>query len=124
MMLSVILFFCVAVHADAQAVRPEAKGSNLIISAVDRYNERNIDEALTLLKEAVAENPDDDAAWYYLAQCAIAKNDAEMAEQGLRMAAELDPDNFWYRYPRRVICISIWSRCMLPSVTFRRRLIP
>ena len=84
--------------ADAQSVRPEARGSNMILSAVERYNERDIEGALNLLKEAVAENPEDDAAWYYIAQCAIAKNDAEMAEQALRMASELDPDNFWYRY--------------------------
>ena len=70
----------------------------MILSAVERYNERDIEGALNLLKEAVAENPEDDAAWYYIAQCAIAKNDAEMAEQALRMASELDPDNFWYRY--------------------------
>lgn len=85
-------------RADAQSVRPEARGSNTILSAVERYNERDIEGALNLLKEAVAENPEDDAAWYYIAQCAIAKNDAEMAEQALRMASELDPDNFWYRY--------------------------
>ena len=85
-------------RADAQSVRPEARGSNMILSAVERYNERDIEGALNLLKEAVAENPEDDAAWYYIAQCAIAKNDAEMAEQALRMASELDPDNFWYRY--------------------------
>ena len=85
-------------RADAQSVRPEARGSNMILSAVERYNERDIEGALNLLKEAVAENPEDDAAWYYIAQCAIAKNDAEMAEQALRMASELDTDNFWYRY--------------------------
>lgn len=96
--LSAAVLFCSAVVSHAQSVRPEAKGSNLILSAVERYNERDIEGALALLKEAVAENPEDDAAWYYIAQCAIAKNDAEMAEQGLRMASELDPDNFWYRY--------------------------
>ena len=98
LILSAAVLFCSAVFAQAQSIRPEAKGSNLILSAVERYNERDIEGALTLLKEAVAENPEDDAAWYYIAQCAIAKNDAEMAEQGLRMASELDPDNFWYRY--------------------------
>lgn len=96
--LCTILFFSLATRADAQKERPQAKGSNLILSAVEKYNERDIDGALTLLNEAVAENPADDAAWYYIAQCAIAKNDAEMAEQGLRMASEIDPDNFWYRY--------------------------
>ena len=106
---SVILFLCALPDVSAQSVRPEALGSNLILSAVERYNERDIDGALTLLKEAVAENPDDDAAWYYIAQCAIAKNDAEMAEQGFRMAAELDPDNFWYRY-RLARLYSVTSR--------------
>ena len=95
---SAVVLFCSAVIAQAQSVRPEAKGSNMILSAVERYNERDIEGALNILKEAVAENPEDDAAWYYIAQCAIAKNDAEMAEQALRMASELDPDNFWYRY--------------------------
>ncbi len=93
-----VLCFLAISGASAQSIRPESIGSNLILSAVERYNERDIEGALTLLKEAVAENPEDDAAWYYIAQCAIAKNDAEMAEQGLRMAVELDPDNFWYRY--------------------------
>lgn len=83
---------------DAQTVRPEAKVSNLILSAVERYNAKDIEGALALLKEAVAENPEEDAAWYYIAECAIVKNDAEMAEQGLRMAVEIDPANFWYRY--------------------------
>jgi tetratricopeptide (TPR) repeat protein len=83
---------------DAQTVRPEAKVSNLILSAVERYNAKDIEGALALLKEAVAENPEEDAAWYYIAECAILKNDAEMAEQGLRMAVEIDPANFWYRY--------------------------
>ena len=95
---SALLLFCLATTARAQTIRPEAIGSNLILSAVEKYNERDIEGALALLKEAVAENPEDDAAWYYIAQCAIAKNDAEMAEQALRMASEIDPDNFWYRY--------------------------
>ena len=82
----------------AQSIRPQAKGSNLILSAVEKYNERDIEGALSLLNDAVAENPEDDAAWYYIAQCAISRNDAEMAEQSLRMAVELDPENFWYRY--------------------------
>lgn len=93
-----VLYFLAISSTSAQSVRPQAKGSNLLLSAVERYNERDIERALVLLNEAVAENPEDDAAWYYIAQCAIARNDAEMAEQSLRMAVELDPENFWYRY--------------------------
>lgn len=95
---SVALFLGGIASAKAQTERPEAKVSNLILSAVEKYNDRDIAGATALLKEAVAENPEDDAAWYYIAQCGIVKNDLEMAEQGLRMAVELDPDNFWYRY--------------------------
>ena len=81
-----------------QTVREGSESGNLILSAVERYNERDIDGALAILKEAVAEDPENDAAWYYIAQCGIVRNDIQTAEQGLRMACELDPDNFWYRY--------------------------
>ena len=81
-----------------QTVREGSESGNLILSAVERYNERDIDGALAILKEAVAEDPENDAAWYYIAQCGIVRNDIQTAEQGLRMAGELDPDNFWYRY--------------------------
>ena len=80
-----------------QTVREGSESGNLILSAVERYNERDIDGALAILKEAVAEDPENDAAWYYIAQCGIVRNDIQTAEQGLRMACELDPDNFWYR---------------------------
>ena len=82
----------------AQTERPEARHENMILSAVERYNEKDADAAMDILKEIVAEDPENDAAWYYLGQCAVLKNDLETAEQSYRMAAELDPGNFWYRY--------------------------
>lgn len=82
----------------AQTVRPEAVLENMIISAVERYNADDPDGATAILKEVVAEDPENDAAWYYLAQCAVVMNDLETAEQCYRMASELDPGNFWYRY--------------------------
>ena len=84
--------------ADAQKERYEARHENMVLSAVARYNERDIDAAMTILKEVVADDPQNDGAWYYLGQCAIAKNDPESAEQAYRMASEIDPSNFWYRY--------------------------
>ena len=82
----------------AQKERVEARHENMVLSAVERYNERDIDAAMTILKEVVADDPQNDGAWYYLGQCAIAKNDIEAAEQCYRMASEIDPSNFWYRY--------------------------
>ena len=84
--------------AYAQKERTEARHENMVLSAVARYNERDIDSAVSILKEVVADDPQNDGAWYYLGQCAIAKNDPETAEQCYRMASEIDPSNFWYRY--------------------------
>ena len=82
----------------AQTVREGAVEGNMILTAVEKYNDRDIKGAVAILQEVIAADPENDAACYYIAQCAIASDDLEMAEQGLRMASELDPDNFWYRY--------------------------
>ncbi len=96
----------------AQNIRPESAHENMVLSAVEMYNEGNFDGAMAVLKEVVAENPADDAAWYYLAQCSVAKNDLETAEQCYRMAVETDPENFWYRY-RLARLYSVTSRAEL-----------
>ena len=88
--------FCMS--SAAQTVRPESAHENMVLSAVEKYNARDIDAAIAILKKVVAEDPANDAAWYYLGQCAVLKNDMEMAEQCYRMASETDPSNFWYRY--------------------------
>ena len=95
---SVLMFLSVSSVSSAQTEREGAAESNMILTAVEKYNERDIKGAMAILNEVIAVNPDNDAAWYYLAQCAIASDDLESAEQGLRMAVEIDPDNFWYRY--------------------------
>lgn len=102
-----LLFF--SFGASAQKGRPEARHENMILTAVERYNEKDADGAMAILKEIIAEDPENDAAWYYLAQCSVVKNDHEAAEQCYRMASELDPDNFWYRY-RLARLYSVTSR--------------
>ncbi len=104
-----LVFMTIHVPAGAQSVRPEALHENMILSAVEKYNEKDVDGAMSILKGIIAEDPEYDAAWYYLAQCAVVKNDLETAEQSYRMASELDPDNFWYRY-RLARLYSVTSR--------------
>ena len=82
----------------AQNVRPESKQENMLLTAVEKYVAKDHEGALAILKEIIADDPENDAAWYYIAQCSVEGNDLETAEQALRMAAGLDPDNFWYRY--------------------------
>ena len=84
--------------ADAFAQTSEALQENAIMSAVTRYDSRDFDGAIRLLKSVVEQNPDNDAAYYYLALSYFSKNDAELAEVYLRQANELDPSNFWYRH--------------------------
>lgn len=90
-------------------VRPESRHENMIMEAVSAYDARNIGEAERLLNAIIAEDPGNDAAWYYLAQCAVVKKDLTLAEQCYRTASELDPDNFWYRY-RLARLYSVTSR--------------
>lgn len=96
--LSAMLLLGASSAVYAQSERKGAAASNLILTAVERYNGQDIDGAMKILKEVIAEDPSNDAAWYYIAQCSIASDDLEMAEQALVMASEADPDNFWYRY--------------------------
>ena len=104
-----LLLLFISFGASAQKERPEARHENMILTAVERYNEKDADGAMAILKEVIAEDPENDAAWYYLAQCSVVKNDLESAEQCYRMASELDPDNFWYRY-RLARLYSVTSR--------------
>ena len=95
---SALMLLSASFLTSAQTVREGSEEGNMILTAVGKYNDRDIKGAVAILQEVIAADPENDAAWYYIAQCAIASDDLEMAEQGLRMASEIDPDNFWYRY--------------------------
>ncbi len=94
--LSVWLF--VTVSAYAQTGKEAFNSGNLIVAAVAEYNEGKYPEAVLMLKELTSKDPSNDAAWYYLAMCSLAKKDLETAEEYLDHAVSLDPRNFWYRY--------------------------
>ncbi len=102
-------FLMAAASSEAQNERPEAAQENLILSAVEKMNNDDVDGAMAELRMITVSDPEADAAWYYLAQCAVMKKDLATAEQGFRMASELDPDNFWYRY-RLARLYSVTSR--------------
>ncbi len=69
------------------------------IDAMKNYQAGEYTEARKLFESEVKENPENDAAWYYLS--AIASTDEarlQEAETFLKKAVALSPDNFWYRY--------------------------
>ena len=93
LLLTASSFMGMAQNHDAKALQ-----ENEIITAVSLYNERKLDEAQTVLNTVLAADPQNDAAWYWSAMIAFARNDAAKAEECLRKASEMDPGNFWYRY--------------------------
>lgn len=96
----------------ASAQSSESIKENMILSAVEKYNERDHASAREILNNIVKQDQDNDAAWYYLAMISTDEGDLETAEACMRRAVELDPDNFWYRY-RLAAIYSITSRSEL-----------
>ena len=99
--LTVVLCFvstCMAVSVHAQTSRPGSETENMVLSAVTRLNANDIDGAKEVLSALLAQDAENDAAWYYLAMASLSLNEMAEAEEYLKRAVSLDPDNFWYRY--------------------------
>lgn len=82
----------------SQDVRPQAANENAVVSAVSAINENNMKKARLILAGVLADDADNDAAWYYMAQVELAENNLSEAEEYLKKAVGLDNGNFWYRY--------------------------
>lgn len=93
-----VAVLCAGISLSAQNVRPESKYENMLITAVGKYNARDLEGSAALLKEIVAGDSKNDAAWYYLGLLSLGKGDLELGEEYLRMAMSIDGANFWYRY--------------------------
>ena len=118
--LTAILFTVLMVQG-AFAQNPESLQENMILSAVKKYNERNFEAAKATLDNIIKLDQDNDAAWYYLAMIGIEERDMETAEVCMRRAAELDPNNFWYRY-RLAAIYSFTSRTELTVEMYEKLL--
>ena len=84
--------------AFAQGSRPGSETENMVLSAVACLNANDAAGAKAILSKALAQDSQNDAAWYYLAMASLMSNDLPEAEEYLKSAMALDPDNFWYRY--------------------------
>lgn len=92
-----VLFLWAPNFVYSQEARQKSVQENLLISAVARFNEGDFNTANGILTKVIAEDPSNDAAWYYLALTELDKNISK-AEECFKKAVELDPQNFWYRY--------------------------
>lgn len=95
-----VISICIIASAAlrAQEFRPQSAHENQIVSAVAKFNENDMEGARAILASILAEDASNDAAWYYLARTALSEGDLAQAEECLRKASDLDPENFWYRY--------------------------
>ena len=67
-----------------------------IIDIVMLINDNKYTKAKPLAQKLVKQQPDNDAAWYYLGQCHWAEGDYEKAMNCFREAINLDPKNDAY----------------------------
>ena len=84
--------------ASAQTSRPGSDAENKVLTAVQHLNADDIEGARTILSNVLAQDPENDAAWYYLAMTALYREEVPEAEEYFKAAVKLDPDNFWYRH--------------------------
>ncbi|MBO4760770.1 MAG: tetratricopeptide repeat protein [Bacteroidales bacterium] len=66
------------------------------LDGVQAYSLGRYQVAVSVFNKIVTEEPSNDAAWYYLGMSWVEK-DVDTAKKCLKKAAELDPDNYWYK---------------------------
>ena len=98
MSIKYIIYSLISILIFSSIAYAQPDSGNMLISAVNEYNEGKYGNAATILQRIIDTDPSNDAAWYYLAMCSMASRDVEMAEYRFEKAVELDPTNFWYRY--------------------------
>ena len=89
--------FLIAFFQQAAAQNPGSLEENRIITAVSLAESGDIKGSREVLMSLIADAPENDAAWFYLAKNAISSNDPDLAEECLKRAVDLDGGNFWYR---------------------------
>lgn len=93
-----LLFLLLIPFADVSAQSDKkSRQENWITFAVSMYDKGDYEGAMTMLRSMIEQDPENDAAYYYLALSALGKRDADAAEAYFRQAVDLDYGNFWYR---------------------------
>lgn len=73
--------------------------SSRFIDALKYYQQNDNQNAVQLLKEEIAANPNNDAAYYYIALTLTDDpNSINECEYYFKKALEKDPNNYWYKY--------------------------
>ena len=96
--LTIVGMLSLSMTGHSQSYDVEKKIENIILTAVEKLDNSDVEGAKAILSDVIAADPSHDAAWYYMGQVALHEADIALAEECFRKASELDPGNFWYRY--------------------------
>ncbi len=112
--LTICLFFLLAPSVSGQ--------TSDFIKAMGAYQSNDLQNAEILFKKELEQNPDNDAAWYYLGFIkSQLYDDRQIAEEYLNKAVSLDSTNYWYRYnlallygmtDRMELCVGIMEKLL------------
>ena len=100
--LATLILTCIATVfgfnvAAAQTTVTDSVSTALLFNALKEYNDGNYSQAKEMLQKLAAIDPNNDAAYYYLANIALRTDDTPSGELYLKKGIELDSSNFWYR---------------------------
>ena len=91
--IAIIIALCTSFCAFAQ----DSTGTAILFDALKEYNGGEYKKAADNFKKLAAIQPDNDAAYYYLANISIKNDDLASGELYLKKCIRLDSSNFWYR---------------------------
>ncbi len=83
--------------ANAQTTIKDSTHTAVFLNAMKEYNSGNLEKAKEHLQLLAAIDPQNDAAYYYLANIALKTDDIVSGELYLKKGISLDSSNFWYR---------------------------
>ncbi len=91
-----ILIFSLIISTIATAQVHKNEIDSLLVKGVLHFNTGDLDSAKTKFSQIIELDPNNDAAYYYMADISILGGDIVSGEMFLKKAAELDSTNFWY----------------------------
>lgn len=120
-LISAVVLLVAGEMFSAAQQKDESYYENQVITAVGKYVEQDFAGASDILRKVIAEDPDNDAAHYYLGLSEFCLKNLDEAETELKTASKLDSANFWYRYrlamvysatDRKELTISIYEKLL------------
>lgn len=89
--------FSAGAQVDNTDIQKDSIQTAIFFNAIKEYNSGNLESAKGYFQQLASLNPQDDAAYYYLANIAIRTDDVSSGELYLKKGIELDSANFWYK---------------------------